>query len=130
GHSPISPRNSECPSPFSAHRFSSGAGLRAGLVWPLHGRRLKMDRSADRLSQSVQDIRAQRRRAFQEIAEQEHIESDFRGYLFQGPPAAMDGSAQVGAERVFGGGFIESLGRVLSARFHRGTILKDRVSEI
>ena len=82
-----------------------------------------MDRGADRLGQPVQHVRPQSARAFEEIAEHENIESNPSGNRLQGLSAAMNGAAQVTAERIFRGGFVKSSAAVEQFRQLLGDFL-------
>src|SRR5438445_500049 len=65
-----------------------------------------MDRGADGLGQPVEHVRPQGARAFEKIAKHADIDSDRGGNLFQGLPAAMQGAAQMAAQRVLRGRFL------------------------
>lgn len=80
-----------------------------GGVGSYRGCRLKMNRGSDGLSQPVQHVRPQSRRALKKIAEQEDIETNFRCNPLQRPSAAMDGPAQVAAQRILDGRLVKSL---------------------
>ena len=76
----------------------SGIGRLARCIRPRRRGRLKMNRGSDSLSEPVEDIRTERRRAFEKVAQQEDVKSDLRGDSFQRSAALMDGPAQMTAK--------------------------------
>ena len=63
--------------------------------------RLDADGGMDGLGQAVQHIRPQRTRAFEEITESLRRNAGLHGNLADEPSAAMNGSSQMTAERLF-----------------------------
>ena len=82
--------------------WPSGSGLdRFFLVW------LHTKRSSNGLGEPIQHIRAQRARAFQEVAQDEDIDADLGGDFLQGLPAVVNSAAQVSGQRVLRRGLVK-----------------------